>query len=163
MLWTGSGQCFEMPLTSSMTIMKPESALEMGQGLVRRLVAYGGLSAAIALYVYELFERNPAQGFELVRSFGPWFVIVVICQVIAWNALKLLIAYIGKLAQGVQDMAAAVQRISEKDDREAEELKRQTAFNGQQSERILVLLTDQAKQLQVIESKLDHPIQGERL
>ena len=141
-----------------MTFIKLDATaggIEMGQAMLKKLVIGGGLAGAIALYLYQIVQHNPKEAFGMLGQFGPSFIISLVVIVLFWNVLKMAVAQMEKLADGVQDLSIAVTKIAEKDDRRQEEMQRMAAFSAQQSERILVLLNDQGAQLKQISERLD--------
>src|SRR5437016_4830987 len=98
---------------SSMTFNSPNlsaaNGIQLGQGLLKKLVVGGGLTAAIALYLYEIVSHNPQQSFALLGQFGPSFLLGMVSLIIVWDVLKVALAHLGELSRSVATSAVSMQ------------------------------------------------------
>jgi hypothetical protein len=125
--------------SASAPLTNPLRQLLVGSGL--------GLVAIVAYYFYQLLILKPDYSFGLLRAWGPWWVLAVLACYFAWELLKMAVAEIGKMADGVRTLAVAVSEIAARDDRQFEEMQRLTQYGARQSERLVELLTKQGVQL----------------
>lgn len=97
-----------------------------------------GISAG-ALIAYEAIDvaRRDPDTLRTVLSWGPVFVIAVIVLFMVDRNFGQIIAIGKENVQAQQKMADAMNEIADKDDRQAEELRRLTSYNAVQSERIM--------------------------
>jgi hypothetical protein len=79
----------------------------------------------------------------------------VLAMILFWDLLKPCVQYVGKLADSVQDLSVAVEKIADKDDRQAEEMQRLSQFAAQQGERSFEILRAQASQIEKALAQLD--------
>jgi len=126
----------------------------MGEGLFRKLLLGGTLTASLAFYLYELVQKNPDQSFALLRQFGPSFLVTIVALVLLWDLVKVGVTNVGRLADSMQVLSTAVAQIAEKDDRQFEEMRRLCQFAAQQGERNFEILREQAETLKRIESSI---------
>jgi hypothetical protein len=115
-----------------------------GGELVKKIVFGGGVTAG-AMATYELFEiakRDP-KILESVVGWGPLFIIAVVVIVVVDRNFGQMIALGRDNVQAQQRMSDAMEKIAEKDDRQAEELRRLTSYNGLQTEKIMKRLDRQ--------------------
>jgi len=139
-----------------MTMTDPgRSALTLPAGDILRKYVWGGtLAAAIAYYVYVVVNHHPGESFNLLGQFGPSFLISIVAIILLWDLLKIGVANVGRLADSMQTLSAAVTQIADKDDRQFEEMRRIGQFNAQNSERMLSMMMEQGAQLKVISETL---------
>lgn len=140
-----------------MTFTNPGAAAASGDfsmTAVKKLLVSGSVVAAIVFYGYELLEKNPQRGFDLLLQFGPSFLISVFVLIIVWDLLGRGVGYVGKLADSMDRLSSAVDRIAEKDDRQFEEMRRLSQFAAQTAERSFQILSTQSDVLERIERTL---------
>jgi hypothetical protein len=112
--------------------------------LAKKVLLGGGVTAG-AMATYELFEiakRDP-KILESVVGWGPLFIIAVVVIVVVDRNFGQMIALGRDNVQAQQRMSDAMEKIAEKDDRQAEELRRLTSYNGLQTEKIMKRLDRQ--------------------
>lgn len=90
----------------------------------------------LAFAVLSLAQRQPVQMFDLLRGWGFAWLLILVALFIAWDLAKLGLGYLGKLADSVQAMGMAMNRIADKDDRERDRMVTETAFVGQRLQRM---------------------------
>lgn len=108
-------------------------------------VAWGFLSLA---------QSQPAQVFELLSRWGFVWLLILVAMALAWDLLKVGLGYLGKLADSVQETAVAMNRIADRDDRERDRMVTETAFVGEQMQKVVCALNDLKEQNNRIEKSL---------
>jgi hypothetical protein len=119
------------------------------QAVLRKLFVPGvyALAMAIVLGIFRLFNTQPVLALELLKSWGPSFVLWFFALAVV---APLLNQWIGIFRDGVQaqrQMADAMSRIAEKDDRQIQEIQTLSAFTAQESRGTRMQLGEVANQL----------------
>ncbi len=120
--------------------------IESGPGRWFKHLLYPGVAGvmlAICLGLIELLKSNPAAGIELLKSWGPGFLLGLLAIVIVGTFLDKMAAAWDKMAgswqssvDAQQQVAVSLQRLADKDDRERDRMVTETAFVGQRLERL---------------------------
>ena len=127
---------------TTLGLSSPSGELRIGtrSGLIRSFVlTMGGAGGiGIALATVDLAQHSPEQFFRLLQGWGAAWLIAIVALYFAWDIGKGAVGQLGKLADGVKDSAIAVNRIADRDDRERDRMVTETAYVGQQLEKLLV-------------------------
>jgi shikimate 5-dehydrogenase len=99
----------------------------------------GGAAAAVIYQLFELVAGNEAL-IAQVLNWGPLFVIVVVGMLIVDRRMGQNVEVNRRTAEATAQLAAAVQHLSEKDDRRAQATDAAIGFVAQQGEQILAKL-----------------------
>ncbi len=117
------------------------SELRVGfrSGILRTFVlslgGAGGLGLVLA--AIQVAHDSPAEFFKLLQGWGAAWLIALVALYFAWDIGKGAVGQLSKLADGVKDSAVAVNRIADRDDRERDRMVTETAYVGQQLEKLL--------------------------
>lgn len=96
-----------------------------------------GAGAVLGLAVWRLVESEPAAVLQLVSGWGPLAVLGVVGMVLADKRFGQLIDSQAKNAEAQQSLAAAVNRLVERDDEKAREMELVIGHLARNTERIL--------------------------
>lgn len=123
------------------------------EGWVKAIgVALGGTgSVAVVLGTYELIEREPKLAFDLLAQWGGRFVLCLVFGVLLYKLAILFIAHLARLAAGVQEMAVAMARLADKDDRERDRMITETMYVGAQMQKVSATIGEVKEQMNRIE------------
>lgn len=104
-------------------------------GLVRSVsVVVGGAGlVGFAIGVVELAQKQPDRFFDLLSKWGFVWLLSLVAMALAWDLAK---RGIGRLSEAMTDMAVAMNRIADKDDRERDRLITEMAYVGQRMQRL---------------------------
>jgi gas vesicle protein len=113
-----------------------------------------GAVTGIVVEFFRLLDSQPKDSIELLKSWGPSFLLGI-----------LVIAVIGKLLTQMLDisrdgvaaqtqMAEAIGRIAEKDDRQFDEMRRMSQYSAQMSERVVELISDQSAAIRNLSNQM---------
>ncbi|GEM_PF-3274964 len=135
----------------------------VGEFVKKVLLGSGVTAGAIATYqLFEIAKKDP-RALETVLGWGPIFVIAVALIFMVDRRLGMGIEALQNNAVAQERMSDAMQRIAEKDDREAEELKRLVSYNALQSDKVLARMDDHTRVLnQVVVDQGKHAEQLKR-
>jgi hypothetical protein len=100
-------------------------------------VALGGVGVVtLLLGLLRVLEANPADAFDLLRAWGPNFFIALMVTLLLGGMLGGLLTQLMETSRdGVaaqQRMAEAMSQIAQKDDRQAEEVRRLAVYAGRE-------------------------------
>jgi hypothetical protein len=131
---------------------KPAVASSMlGKTVPQLLFPAGvGLGAVVAYYIYQAFTAQPDRSFGLLRDWGPWPLLTVVLSYFAWVLVKMVIAQMAAMSDGVKQAAVALAQLAAKDDRNAEQLQNLTEFNARQGEAVLRAIHEQGEHVEEI-------------
>lgn len=124
--------------------------------LLTNLVVMGCSGAGMASIVYALIglvRDEPERGFRLLQVWGPWFFLAMFASWILYKLLEPLVsgavasfgrisAAVEKQAESAGVLAAAVQGLAEKDDRQVQEMQTLTSLTAQRSERTYEMMRE---------------------
>lgn len=113
-----------------------------------------GASLAIVLGAFTLLRQQPKEGFDLLRQWGAWWMVVLVGGYWIWSLGMRLIDKIERLATGVQDSAVSIARLADRDDRERDRMITETAYVGQKMQELGVTLGEMKEQNDRIEQML---------
>jgi len=116
--------------------------------LVKKIALGGGMTAG-AVVTYELFElaKSNPRVLEIALSWGPLFVIVVLGMILIDRRVGDGVSALKENARAQQQMSDAMQKIAERDDRQAERLETLINYSALQSEKVLNALEEQRDRL----------------
>jgi hypothetical protein len=108
--------------------------------------------AAIMFGLFDLLQREPAEGFKLLGQWGPW-------PVIALVALVLVGGFMSRMNETVQNsfgaVVSSVQQSAQASGKTAEALSRLADQGGRQGEEVRRLAIYAGRELGVISERLD--------
>jgi len=100
-------------------------------------VGLGGASvAAIVMGGYKILETQPSEAFALLRSWGPNPLIEISVVVVFGTLLQQFVEIAKQGVEAQRDMAEAMTKIAEKDDRQLQEIQTLSAYTATQAERM---------------------------
>jgi hypothetical protein len=107
--------------------------------LYQLLVGGGGagIGAAIAYELIGVLKSEPKLFIETLAHWGPMFILALVGMVLMDRRAAENLKISEKSAVAQQAMADAVHQIAEKDDRQAEEVRRLASYNAVQTQKVL--------------------------
>jgi hypothetical protein len=119
-----------------------------GAELAKKVVLGGGVSAG-AIATYELFEiaKKDPHLLQAVIGWGPLFIIAVVAIVVVDRNFGQMIQLGRDNVQAQQRMSEAMEKIADKDDRQAQKLETLSSYSALQSEKVLNHLDAQGRRL----------------
>ena len=110
-------------------------------GWVRSVGITIGSAGIVSLVIglMNLAREQPAQMFDLLSRWGFVWLISLAAMFLVWDLAK---TYLGRLSESIQEMAVAMNRVAEKDDRERDRVANEIGFVGRRVERMASDLTD---------------------
>ena len=119
-----------------------------------------GASLAMVLGAFTLLRQQPKEGFELLRQWGAWWVVVLVVGYWIWSLGMRLIDKLERLASGVQDSAVSIARLADRDDRERDRMITETAYVSQKVREVSATLVGMKEQNDRIEQLLQARQEG---
>lgn len=95
-----------------------------------------GTVSMIALEFFHLMQASPKEAFDLLRGWGPNFLIGFLVVSVVGGLLSQLMDISRDGVQAQRQMAEAMGKIAEKDDRQLQEIQIMSSYNAQQAERM---------------------------
>ncbi|HEY4358260.1 MAG TPA: hypothetical protein VGN16_21115 [Acidobacteriaceae bacterium] len=135
-----------------------QSAKSSLRAEIAKRVALGGgwsMGAAIVYGAYSLLHNNPREAFPLLISWGPRAIFAMIALFVVYDLAKFFLNIVKRGVIAMEHTAVALQRVGDKDDRQAQETRTLTAYTSQQSERQGEVLKHVVDVLKKIEAKID--------
>jgi hypothetical protein len=131
-------------------------------GWLRHLLFPGvmGVVVAIVMELFQLLNAQPKEAIDLLSHWGPNFVLGLLIVAIIGGLLSQVVDISRDGVAAQRQMAEAMGKIAEKDDRQLQEIQTLTTFAAQQAERTHSHLRDQRNQLDRIEQLLNSRAQG---
>jgi hypothetical protein len=114
-----------------------------------------GLVAAIVMEFFQLLKVEPKSAIELLSRWGPNFILGLLIVAVIGGLLSQVVEISRDGVAAQRQMAEAMGKIAEKDDRQLQEMQTLVAFTAQQSERLNNRLDGTDKKLDAIVSKLN--------
>lgn len=108
-----------------------------------RLALSSAGGAAVVLGLFELLQRQPAEGFKLLSQWGPWPVIALVALVLVGGFMSRMnetvqttfgavVTSVQQQAQASSKTAEALGRLADQGGRQFEEVRRLAIFNAQE-------------------------------
>ncbi len=122
-----------------MTIFSTNTVDERnGFDWLRQLLFPGvlGSSMGLTMEFFGLLRLDPKEAFELLRVWGPNFLIGLVIVVIVGGLLSQMIDISRDGVSVQRQMAEAISQIAQRDDRQLQEIQTLSAYTAQQSERL---------------------------
>ena len=125
-------------------------------GWLRKLLYPGaaGLMLAVTLAFFELLKINPAASAELLKLWGPGFVLGLLALLVVGSFLDKMVDAQQSGVQAQQRVAIALTQLAERDDRDRDRMVTETQYMAQRMDQTHALVTSVAAQLDRIEVKL---------
>jgi hypothetical protein len=139
-------------------------AVEGGVNKWLRSLIYPGVAGVvitILLAYMELLKANPAAGGDLLRSWGPGFVLGLIALVVIGVFLDKMVDAQTSSVEAQQKVAVALTQLAERDDRDRDRMVTETQYMAQRMDQTHALVTSVSAQLSRIEMKLGTKNAGE--
>jgi ubiquinone biosynthesis protein UbiJ len=123
---------------------------------IRHLLYPGaaGIMLAITLSFIKLLGTDPAAGTELLRGWGPGFVLGLLALVVVGAFLDKMVDAQRSSVDAQQKVAVALTQLAERDDRDRDRMVTETQYMAQRMDQTHALVTSVAAQLSRIEMKL---------
>ena len=113
-----------------------------------------GVIVTILLGYMELLKVNPTAGTDLLRSWGPGFVLGLLALLVIGVFLDKMVDAQRSSVSAQQQVAVALTQLAERDDRERDRMVTETQYMAQRMDQTHALVTSVAAQLSRIEMKL---------
>jgi hypothetical protein len=113
-----------------------------------------GVILTILLTYMELVKTNPAAGTELLKGWGPGFVLGLLALVVVGVFLDKMVDAQRSSVDAQQKVAVALTQLAERDDRDRDRMVTETQYMAQRMDQTHALGTSVAAQLSRIEMKL---------
>lgn len=126
--------------------------LQQALHLLSQLVP--GAAVALVLGAYTLLRQQPTEGFGLLRQWGAWWLVVIFVSWLLYGLAGRIVDKLDRIGSGMQDMALAVTRVADRDDRERDRMITETAYVGEQVQKLGAILQELKTQTDRIESSL---------
>ena len=123
---------------------------------IRNLMYPGaaGVMLAITLGFIDLLKTNPTAGADILKSWGPGFVLGILALVVVGTFLDKMIDAQQSSVEAQQKVAVALTQLAERDDRDRDRMVTETQYMAQRMDQTHSLVTSVAAQLARIELKL---------
>jgi hypothetical protein len=120
--------------------------------LLKKIALGGGWSvgASVVWGVFELLKDKPDQAFPLLRAWGPWAIVTIVALYFGYDILKVLLAIGTRGVVAIESLAAAQEKLAEKDDRQLQELQTLTSYTSQSTERLSILMHSMHDKLDLV-------------
>jgi hypothetical protein len=113
-----------------------------------------GLMLALALGFFELLKNNPAAGIEVLKSWGPGFVLALLALVVVGSFLDKIVDAQTAGVEAQQKVAVALAQLAERDDRDRDRMVTETQYMAQRMDQTHALVISLTAQMSRIESRL---------
>lgn len=123
---------------------------------VRALIYPGaaGVMIAFTLGFFDLLKRDPAASSELLRGWGPGFVLGLLALIVLGSFLDKMVDAQRSSVDAQQKVAIALTTLAEKDDRDRDRMVTETQYMAQRMDQTHEAVTSMAAQLRRIEMRL---------
>lgn len=122
------------------------------QGLIFPSVV--GAALGLTMEFFGLLKLDPRSALELLRSWGPNFFIGMLIAVILGGLMSQVIDISRDGVSAQRQMAEAISKIAEKDDRQLQEIQTLQAYTAQQSDRLHRRYGQMSRTLQLIAGRM---------
>jgi hypothetical protein len=122
------------------------------RGLIYPGVA--GAIIAILLTYMQLLKTNPTAGTDLLKGWGPGFVLGLLALVVVGVFLDKMVDAQRAGVEAQQKVAVALTQLAERDDRDRDRMVTETQYMAQRMDQTHALVTSVSAQLSRIEMKL---------
>lgn len=135
------------------------SSVAIGNGMAkwaRGLIYPGaaGVIITIMLAYAELLKRDPVAAMDLLKGWGPGFVLGLLALVVVGVFLDKMVDAQRSGVDAQQKVAVALTQLAERDDRDRDRMLTETQYMAQRMDQTHALVTSVAAQLCRIELKL---------
>jgi hypothetical protein len=93
-------------------------------GIAKSIAAGGGLSigAAVVFGAFELLHNDSKDAFPLLEHWGPWAFVSIVAVYVLYDLIKIRMNVSLRGVIAMENTAVALTRLSEKDDRQTQQL-----------------------------------------
>jgi ubiquinone biosynthesis protein UbiJ len=120
-----------------------------------------GVVVTILLAYTELLKSDPTAAGDLLKSWGPGFVLGLLAMVVIGVFLDKMVDAQRAGVDAQQKVAVALTQLAERDDRDRDRMVTETQYMAQRMDQTHALVTNVAAQLSRIEMKLTEKSRGE--
>jgi hypothetical protein len=130
---------------------------------IRSLIYPGvaGAIIAILLTYMQLLKTNPTAGTDLLKGWGPGFVLGLLALVVVGVFLDKMVDAQRSSVDAQQKVAVALTQLAERDDRDRDRMVTETQYMAQRMDQTHALVANVSAQLSRIEIKLGTKNTGE--
>lgn len=124
---------------------------------IRNLLYPGvaGVMIAITLGIIDLLKSSPTAGVELLKSWGPGFLLGLLAIAVVGTFLDKMTSSWQSSVDAQKQVAVALTQLSEKDDRDRDRMVTETQYMAQRMDQTHSLVQAVSEQLRRIEGKLE--------
>lgn len=120
-----------------------------------------GVGVVITLGFLDLLKNNPSSASEVLRGWGPGFVLGLLALVVGGAFLDKMVDAQRSSVEAQQEVAVALTKLAERDDRDRDRMVTETQYMAQRMDQTHALVTSMAAQLERIEARLGSKNAGE--
>lgn len=127
-------------------LIAPETAIP--STWIRRLMltSVTGIVAAIVFQFFQLLKEQPKEALAMLSQWGPNFLLWILVLAIIGGLLSQFIEITRDGVAAQRQMAEAMAKIAEKDDRQIAEIQTVGAYAAQQSDKLIEKMNQQAEE-----------------
>jgi hypothetical protein len=113
-----------------------------------------GMMLAMVAGFVELLKINPAAGTEMLKSWGPGFVLAILALVVVGSFLDKMVDAQTTAVDAQQKVALALSALAERDDRDRDRMVTETQYMAQRMDQTHIMVASVSAQLTRIELRL---------